>query len=103
MDRHVMIWGATASIAIAVLCLVYVFLNMKAASSGPSPSPGGSSGWTVYGSDKCGWTRKQKSDMESKGVQYTFVDCDTQSCPGVSGFPTLKHSDGTVKVGYTPM
>jgi hypothetical protein len=43
--------------------------------------------------------------MDSKGIAYNFVDCDQdkESCTGMSGFPTLKHDDGTVKVGYTPM
>jgi hypothetical protein len=94
-----MIWAASVAVIVSALCLVYMFLNMRDSGSGS----GASSGWTVYGSDKCSWTRKQKSDMDSKGIQYNFVDCDTQNCPGVSGFPTLKHDDGTVKVGYTPM
>ena len=48
---------------------------------------------------------KQLAEMETKGITYKFVDCDkeNQVCVGMSGFPTLKNDDGTVKVGFTPM
>ena len=55
---------------------------------------------TVYGSETCGWTKKQLAYLEKKGIPFTFVDCDRQSCPEfVSGFPTLK-MDGQIKTGY---
>jgi hypothetical protein len=102
MDSHVMTWGVTALIVITVLFFVYLFLNYRASSTKPSPSSG-SGGWTVYGSNKCGWTVKQTAEMDAKGVNYKFVDCDTENCEGISSFPTLKNDDGTVKVGFTPM
>jgi hypothetical protein len=100
MDRHLLVWASVASIVIAVLGLMYLYMNY----TGGAVKTKTGGGWTVYGSNKCGWTRKQTAEMDSKGVKYTFVDCDKEKCPGdVDGFPTLKHDDGTVKVGFTPM
>ena len=57
-------------------------------------------GLTVYGTETCGWTKKQLAYLEKKGIPFTFVDCDKQGCPGfVSGFPTLE-MDGQIKTGY---
>jgi hypothetical protein len=71
-----------------------------------TPSKKGSSGtagsWTVYGSNGCGWTRKQLKNMDDKGISYTYVDCDEdgKQCTGMSGFPTLKDESGTMSTGY---
>lgn len=55
---------------------------------------------TVYGTENCGWTKKQLAYLQKKNIPFTFVNCDTGSCPSfVSGFPTLEH-DGVIKVGY---
>lgn len=83
-----------------VLLSIYFFMP-----SSPSPTTSGASGWTVFGTTGCSWTTKQLAEMESKGITYKFVDCDkeSQNCVGMSGFPTLKNDDGTVKVGFTPM
>ena len=102
-------------ISLILLALV-IFAVMKKTSSGyenlsswdiegssDGGGGGGGSSWKLYGSDKCGWTTKQKKEMDSKNVSYTFVDCDKESCDGITSFPTLKNSDGTVKVGFTPM
>jgi hypothetical protein len=54
----------------------------------------------VYGSQNCGWTRKQIAYLEKKGIDYTFIDCDTDACPDfVTGFPTLDQ-DGKISLGY---
>jgi hypothetical protein len=106
MDMHVVRWGITVAIVVSLLCIVYMYMNymgQRRPSATVSVSASSPDGWTVYGSNKCSWTRKQTDEMDAKGLKYTFVDCDTDDCPGVSGFPTLKHDDGTVKVGYTPM
>jgi len=59
------------------------------------------SSWTVYGTDGCGWTRKQLKEMDAKGVSYEYVNCENGGCDGITSFPTLKSSDGAVKIGYT--
>lgn len=89
-------------VALALVLLVLIMYSF----TGKKGSPGkGGSGWTVYGSHNCGWTTKQLKHMDSKSISYNFVDCDQdkEACTGMSGFPTLKNDDGTVKVGYTPM
>ena len=90
----------TALILIAVLLGIY-FMSGKTQASSTSTK----NGWTVFGTTGCSWTTKQLAEMESKGITYKFVDCDkeSQNCVGMSGFPTLKNDDGTVKVGFTPM
>lgn len=90
----------TTLILIAVLLGIY-FMSGKPQGSSISTK----NGWTVFGTTGCSWTTKQLAEMESKGITYKFVDCDkeSQNCVGLSGFPTLKNDDGTVKVGFTPM
>ena len=56
--------------------------------------------WTIYGSMGCGWTPKQLDYMKSSGKPFTFVDCDSEDCPGVEGFPTMTSPDGERVVGF---
>ena len=64
-------------------------------------SESGDSGeWTIYGSMGCGWTRKQLDYMKSAGKPFTFVDCDSEECAGVEGFPTMTSPDGERVVGF---
>ena len=57
--------------------------------------------WTVYGTDECGWTRKQLKEMDDKGVGYTYINCKSGDCGEIKSYPTLKNGDGEVKVGFT--
>lgn len=53
-----------------------------------------------YGSDGCGWCKKQKEYFDSKGITYHYVNCQTSECPDfVKSFPTLV-VDGKVTEGY---
>jgi len=79
---------------VVVVILLMLILSKKSVKSGK---------WTVYGNNHCGWTRKQKEMMDTKGIPYKYVDCEVENCPGITGYPTLTNDDGTVKVGYTPM
>lgn len=56
--------------------------------------------WTVYGSNGCGWTRKQLSHMKKKRISYTFVDCEVEDCGKINSYPTMKSSSGKVLVGF---
>jgi glutaredoxin len=57
----------------------------------------------VYGSKTCPWCIKQESYLKDKGIDYTFVDCNSDKCPDfVQGFPTLV-VNGQVKSGYTEL
>jgi hypothetical protein len=45
---------------------------------------------TLYGSDNCSWTKKQKAALDKHNVKYDYVDCATGKCPEfVKGFPTI--------------
>lgn len=98
-DRHLMRFVIVA-LVLASFAAVFVFF-MKGAKKTKSKSKPGD--WTVYGTKSCGWTNKQLENMDDKGISYTFVDCANGNCDGIDGYPTLKHGDGTVKVGYTQM
>tara|TARA_B100001094_G_C17968697_1_gene689184 strand:- start:212 stop:829 length:618 start_codon:yes stop_codon:yes gene_type:complete len=44
--------------------------------------------WTVYGTDKCGWTKKQKTFLQDNNIQFKYVECDKEQCPSeVKGYP----------------
>jgi hypothetical protein len=44
---------------------------------------------TVYGTSSCPWCKKQKENLDSKKIPYTFVDCSREKCPEfVTGYPT---------------
>lgn len=57
--------------------------------------------WKMYGSRSCSWTNKQIAYMRKNGKQFTFVDCDTEECEGINGYPTLVSPEGEVHSGYT--
>jgi hypothetical protein len=84
-------------IALPIVIIFLFLLNNWFA----KPKGGSQGAWTVYGTDGCGWTRKQLKELDDKGVQYTYVNCDNEDCGGLTAFPTLKGPDGTTKVGFT--
>jgi hypothetical protein len=92
-------------IGYGILVLIILFLlNMVLSPSSKAPvsSGGGGDGaqWTVYGTNGCGWTRKQLAVMDTKKVPYQFVDCDKEDCKGADAFPTLVDPSGTKTVGF---
>jgi hypothetical protein len=78
---------------IAIIVVILIFLRKK------KTSPGGS-GFTVYGTMGCGWTRKQLEYFKDKGISHDFVDCDSEDCPGMDAFPTTIDSSGEKTVGF---
>ena len=82
--------------AIAFLIVMYL-LNYRLT----EPKKSSSSHWTVYGTNGCGWTRKQLKHMKDNGVSHTFVDCDKEDCGDVKAYPTLKDSNGKVITGFS--
>jgi glutaredoxin len=91
---------------IALILLAYFFGNKSSGyySEGDGPIGGGDKGnIIVYGSKTCPWCVKQEKYFMDKGIDYTFVNCHTETCPEfVSGFPTLM-VNSEVKVGYTEL
>ena len=87
-------------IAVAIISILALYiLNCALTAKKAGPGAGGKS-WTVYGSNGCGWTRKQLKSMEDKNSNHKFVDCDKEDCGDVSAFPTTKDSDGKTTVGF---
>jgi hypothetical protein len=86
---------AYAILALIILYLLNGVLTKKSAGAAPA-----SGSWTVYGTNGCGWTRKQLAVMDSKKIPHTFVDCDKEDCKGASAFPTLVDSAGNKTVGF---
>ena len=97
-------FSATKVIAVAIISILALYLlncGLIAKKAGPGVAAGaGGKSWTVYGSNGCGWTRKQLKSMEDKKSAHTFVDCDKEDCGDVSAFPTTKDSDGKTTVGF---
>jgi hypothetical protein len=83
-------------IVIVLLAIIMYFVKVMKKPSYPVDGK-----WKVYGSMKCGWTKKQLDQFKSKGINHVFVDCDKEKCDFVA-FPTLVHSQSGEKiVGYT--
>ena len=92
-------------INLAILMKVKCEIPGKIGKLGKSPQPVKAAAstdgeWTIYGSMGCGWTRKQLDYMKSSGKPFTFVDCDSEECAGVEGFPTMTSPDGERVVGF---
>ena len=91
-------------IAILMICLVISYTRSAydaggAGTGGQSATDKGN--LIVYGSKTCPWCVKQEQYLTGKGIDYTFVNCPTETCPEfVKGFPTLM-LNGEVKNGYT--
>lgn len=86
---------------ILVLINIRIFMAMKKTQPAKAIKAKPSDGeWTVYGSMGCGWTRKQLEYFKGKGKPYTFVDCDSEDCKGIEGYPTMVHSSGERVVGF---
>lgn len=87
--------------AFTILLLIdlYILWTMRAA-----PASSGDADYVVYGTMGCGWTRKQLDVMKEKKLSYTFVDCSKGECPAdVKAYPTLKHPDGNITVGFNTL
>ena len=87
--------GVVAVSLVILYLLNYRLTNIPKKTSSSSPR------WTVYGTNGCGWTRKQLEHMKSNRIPHKFVDCDKENCDGMNAFPTLKGSNGETIVGFS--
>lgn len=56
---------------------------------------------TIYGTDWCGFTQKQKDAFDAKGIQYNYVNCDGGKCPkDVTAFPHVTGYEGKAWTGF---
>jgi len=67
----------------------------------PTSTEGGDE-YIVYGTMKCGWTRKQLDHMKKRGIDHTFIDCDKEpeKCKGMSAYPVVQLPSGEKKIGF---
>ncbi|QIG59900.1 hypothetical protein [Dishui Lake phycodnavirus 4] len=97
--------------AFIILFLVDAYLFMQTPTFAPARkvvevppvvASGEKGKYVVYGTMKCGWTRKQLDEMKSKGVDYTFIDCDKEpeKCAGMSAYPVVQFPSGEKKIGF---
>ena len=58
--------------------------------------------YTVYGTNWCGYTTKQREYLNSKygKASHTYVDCESQNCPGMKGFPVTITPGGQRVEGF---
>ena len=56
--------------------------------------------WTVYGTNNCGWTRKQVDYMKTNRIPHTYIECDKHDCGEITSYPTLQNSSGKKLVGF---
>ena len=82
--RSIILW-------VVILSALLMLVNGKTKSVGK---------WTIYGTRECGWTRKQMSHFDEKGVDYDFIDCKTGKCGDFRAYPTTVSPDGEKKVGF---
>tara|TARA_B110000285_G_scaffold220781_1_gene272934 strand:+ start:1590 stop:1859 length:270 start_codon:yes stop_codon:yes gene_type:complete len=79
-------------LALAIIYVLFGSTSKVGASAGAE--------WTVYGTNGCGWTRKQLAHLDKKGISYNYIECDKEDCGGISAFPTMKHTNGKVVEGF---
>ena len=104
---------STTLIVLIAAILIFVILAIKlrkkekrptaskSASGDVASATGGM--WTVYGTDSCGWTLKQLSVFDTKGIPYNYVNCAQSDCSGMSAFPTLVSPSGVKTVGFNSL
>lgn len=48
---------------------------------------------TIYGTDWCGFTTKQKEAFDKAGIKYNYVNCEKNpgSCKDVTSYPVVEH------------
>ena len=66
---------------------------------------GGKCHFKVYGADWCGWTQKQKAELQEHNIHHDFIDCTKDEhkaqCADITGFPTIEHN-GKKHPGFKP-
>jgi hypothetical protein len=93
----ILIFTYNKMLAFAILAIINIMILLQTGKKAPKQE---GEKWTVFGTMGCGWTRKQLEYMKKNGKAHTFVDCDKEGCNDMKAFPTLKHPNGEVTVGY---
>ena len=84
-------------ILVVISCILWYMLYRKSHTSDPTNLHDKlyNDGWRYYGSENCGWTKKQHESFHGPfhGPNKLYINCDENDCPGISGFPTWKNSN----------
>jgi hypothetical protein len=86
--------------AVVILAVLYLLTRPKPQAPKKAPDSADEKHWTVYGSNNCGWTKKQIKHLDEKNIPYKFVDCDSEDCGSIAAFPTNVKPDGSRAVGF---
>ena len=80
---------------IAVAIIIYLCFSRRQSGMGDG------TGWTVYGTDWCGYTKKQM--VESPNATYVNCDDEPEKCKtlNIKGFPVSINGNQR-KDGFTP-
>jgi hypothetical protein len=81
----------------AVVYILFISRNKSASVGGGSKAQ-----FTVYGTEWCGYTTKQRDAL---GDRHTYIDCDLNKdkCQGINGFPvTVNNATGQRHKGFNP-
>lgn len=82
-----------AGVILFLIIAYFVFFRKSGAITSESDD-----GPTIYGTMTCPYTVKQTE----KYPDYKFVDCSGGNCPDfVTAFPTTRHEDGKIEVGFS--
>lgn len=78
-------------LVLVVVLVLFVMMNKDKKTIGDSKGK-----WTVYGTDWCGYTKKQLKYMDDNSIKYDYVECSDGACEGLSieAFPTLRDPSG---------
>lgn len=78
-------------LVVVVVLILFVMMNKK-----EKAQVGSTGKWTVYGTDWCGYTKKQLKHMDNNSIEYDYVECSDGACDGfaIKAFPTLRDPSG---------
>ena len=88
-------------LGVAALVLVGCVIAMLRKKQSPAAAPPGGK-FTVYGTEWCGYTTKQRKHLDDKygPNSHDFMDCDKETCPGIDAFPVTKTPNGDMVKGF---
>ena len=87
---------AGAVVTIVALMIIKDRLYKKPVAIAPSGK------YTVYGTDWCMYTKKQRDHLDQKygSGSHVYVNCDNENCDGIDAFPVTKTPSGDIVKGF---
>ncbi len=88
----------TLIIALIMLGIAIYMFNRYGSKTGPKK------GFTVYGTDWCSYTTKQRAHLDNKygPNSHKYINCEKNKgkCKGMTGFPVTVTKDGKRVKGF---